>query len=280
MLSIDRYGGAVSGAPMNDRVALAALADAGWPALERAPIGGWVARFASGVTSRANSVYPAGTVQDVPTAIAEAERQYRGRGLHPLFQLSDDDVSLQRELLARGYTGHSETLVMTAGIDGAREALASATGAASSAAAGPGSEIGDTLEIADAPDDAWLRLWWSVDGRGGDHELEVARRIVTGGSALYATIRDEHGAASVGRLALVEHDGTLWGGLYALATRPDARSRGHAHAAIRALADAGAALGVSALWLQVLESNAVARRLYDRLGFEHATTYRYLTAPD
>ena len=34
------------------------LMDAAWPAAERAGAGGWVLRAASGVTQRANSVWP------------------------------------------------------------------------------------------------------------------------------------------------------------------------------------------------------------------------------
>lgn len=245
----------------------AALADAGWPAIERVPIGGWVARFAGGVTKRANSVYPADSVEDVDAAVAGAERAYRDRGLVPLFQLSDGDAAIAAALSVRGYIERDETLVLAAPTRGILEAVSSEpTG-------------GTAVEVAAEPDDEWLATWWAVDGRGGAAELEVARRIMTGGPALYAAARDDHGTASVARLALVDDGELQWGGLYAVATRRDARGRGHARSVVTALTTLAAARGVDALWLQVLAGNHVARRMYDGLGFRAVATYTYVQAP-
>ncbi|MHA7985957.1 GNAT family N-acetyltransferase [Rathayibacter sp. CAU 1779] len=258
---------------------LAALADAGWPALERADVDGWVARFASGVTRRANSVYPASAVADPGSAIAAVERLYRERGLPAVFQLSDDDAELQQRLAERGYVEDSETLVMTAPLATIAGSLADGTPTDFGHATGETGASTVSVAVDETPDDEWLATWWAVDGRGGTAELDVARRILTGVPSLYATVRDARGAASVGRLALVERDGTFWGGLYTVATREDARGRGHASAVIAGLAASGADRGVTDVWLQVLASNAVARRLYDRLGFRHSATYRYLAEP-
>jgi ribosomal protein S18 acetylase RimI-like enzyme len=255
----------------------AALADAGWPAPERENIGsgrpGWIARAANGVTQRANSVYAVGGVADPAAAIAVAERWYAERGLPALFQLSDGDGELLALLQERGYAARSETLVLAAGIAEVTTRLAALPRPVSLPVALPAAL---PLSVRETPDDEWLDLWWSVDGRGGADEREWARRIVTGGEAIYVTVRDEQGAASVGRLALVEHDGTGWGGLYALATRADARGRGHARAVIAALLDAATRRDMHAVWLQVTASNETARRLYDGLGFRQVARYRYL----
>jgi len=132
----------------------------------------------------------------------------------------------------------------------------------------------DDVRIDDAPGDGWLDNWWSVDGRGGAAEREVARRILTGGPALYASHGDPSAPDAVARLALVGE----WGGLYAVATRPEARRRGLARALAGALAHAAAGDGVRGLWLQVLHDNAAARALYAALGFRPASTYSYWTA--
>jgi ribosomal protein S18 acetylase RimI-like enzyme len=259
----------------------AALADAGWPAPERENIGterpGWVARAANGVTQRANSVYPAGRVADPAAAIAVAERWYAERALPALFQLSDGDGELLAVLLERGYVARSETLVLAAGIAEVATRLAAAPRSVSLPASRPAS-LPATLPVSvrETPDDEWLDLWWSVDGRGGESERAWAREILVGGRALYATVRDARGAASVGRLALVDHDDARWGGLYALATRADARGRGHARAVIASLLAHAVEHGVSALWLQVTATNDAARRLYDGLGFRQVAGYRYL----
>jgi ribosomal protein S18 acetylase RimI-like enzyme len=253
----------------------AALADAGWPALERRTIGaegrsgGWIARYAHGVTQRANSVYAAGRVAHEREAIAAVEHWYAEHGLPSMFQLADDDEELLSVLLAGGYVARSETLVLAAEASTVTAALATADDR----------EVRDNAAIvptSDEPDDEWLDLWWGVDGRGGESERAWAREILVGGRALYATVRDAQGAASVGRLALVDHDGARWGGLYALATRADARGRGHARAVIASLLAHAVEHGVSALWLQVTATNDAARRLYDGLGFRQVAGYRYL----
>jgi ribosomal protein S18 acetylase RimI-like enzyme len=267
----------------------ASLADRGWPALERVDVGGWTARFAGGVTKRANSVHPAGPIEHpaLDAAVAVAEDAYRDRGLVPVFQLGDGDAALHELLSARGYLAQSETLVLAAGVDavltgaGSRRVEQSEdapvfvpSGASVFVPSAPGASV----SVGEKLDDEWLDLWWSVDGRGGHAEREVARRIMTGVRSLYATASDDAGVASVARLALVRERGHGWGGLYAVATRPDARRRGLALAVIRTLASAGRQQGVESLWLQVLADNEAALSMYAALGFRRVASYRYLTA--
>ena len=86
------------------------------------------------------------------------------------------------------------------------------------------------------------------------------------------------GVPAAARLAFVDD----WAGLYAVATRPDARRRGLARRLVIALAaPAGAAAdrGVTRMWLQVLADNAAAIALYRDLGFETVSGYSYWTAP-
>jgi len=242
---------------------LVALADRGWPAPETVSVAGWSARFAAGVTKRANSVWPREAVGDAVTAIEQVEPLYRARGIRPAFQLTDSDRALERTLRARGYDAVDETLIMVrTGCHELQHTHAETTG---------------SVRFADEPAEEWLEVWWDVDGRGGAAEREVARRIMTGVPALYATLSDggDGSVACVGRLALVGGRG----GLYAVATRADARRRGHARTLLMALIAAAADRGMSDLWLQVLADNTAAVALYRSLGFSPAGGYRYLVAP-
>ncbi|MFT2690269.1 GNAT family N-acetyltransferase [Clavibacter zhangzhiyongii] len=107
--------------------------------------------------------------------------------------------------------------------------------------------------------------------------------ILERGPALYAAVRERDASAdgsaprvlATARLALV--DG--WGGLFAVATRPEARRRGLSRAAMGAVVRAGLDRGISALWLQVVEENAGARALYSGLGFAPVSRYAYWTQP-
>jgi ribosomal protein S18 acetylase RimI-like enzyme len=256
------------------------LAHRGWPALETHTVGEWIVRWAGGVTRRANSVLPRGDVDDLDAAIDTVESAYRDRGLPSTFQLSPASrpPTLASRLESRGYVEDAHTLILVA--DAARVAAAAAPAAPASdrrgaTTAATGTAIGP-VSVGGAPSDEWMELWWSVDGRGGDVEREIARRILTGTPALYASLRDDAGIAAAARLVIVDD----WAGLYAVATRPDARRRGLARRLVGALAAESAGRGVSRMWLQVLADNDAAIALYRSLGFETVSGYSYWTAPE
>ncbi|MFE5836090.1 GNAT family N-acetyltransferase [Arthrobacter sp. NPDC056493] len=256
--------------------------DAAWPAPDREPSGGWVLRAAAGVTQRANSVWPRseplGTRDERLTALRDARAWYRRRRLPVIFQVFDTPGSsaLNAVLDEEGFNRQSDTLIMLRKADMAPAA---------------GVEVpqpGAGVEITGQPSAEWLELWWSVDGRGGAAELETARAILTGCPALYALVRDDDGQpAAVGRLAVVPGAGVdpggaivpgvavSWGGLYCMATRPDARRRGFASRVQQALFREGAARGLAGYWLLVMASNAAARELYSRAGFTGVARYYY-----
>lgn len=127
------------------------------------------------------------------------------------------------------------------------------------------------VEISAVPSDEWLELWWSVDGRGGPVERETARGILAGCPSIYALSRSDDGLpAAVGRLAVPDGTGTgPWGGLYCMATRPDARRT------MQALLQEGAARNVAGYWLLVTAANSGARQLYAKAGFQEACRYVY-----
>ncbi|WP_332760059.1 GNAT family N-acetyltransferase [Pseudarthrobacter sp.] len=253
---------------------LEALMDAAWPAPDREESDGWVLRAASGVTQRANSVWPRepeGDMHRQHEALRAARLWYRGRRLPLIFQVFDDPRStgLNAILDGEGFTRQSETLVMYRSNGGQ---VADQPALTHPAAAQPG------VEISTVPSDEWLELWWSVDGRGGLAERETARSILAGCPSLYALVRSDDGVpAAVGRLALppAGQAGGCWGGLYSMATRPDARRRGHALRIMQALLQEGAARNLAGYWLLVTAANSGARQLYAQAGFQEAGRYLY-----
>jgi len=237
-----------------------ALMDAAWPAAEAEESGGWVLRAASGVTQRANSVWPrepGGDAHQQLTTLRDARLWYRNRRLPLIFQVFDDPryAPLNAVLDEEGFTQQSETLVLVR------------DGRTSAPAGDPG------VEISTEPSAEWLRLWWSVDGRGDDTALAVARGILERCPSLYALVRDDDGRpGAVGRLAVPPG---VAGGLYCMATRPDARRRGHASRILSALLREGNARGIASYWLLVMASNTGARELYARAGFQASGRYLY-----
>lgn len=268
---------------------LEALMDAAWPAPDRAEANGWVLRAASGVTQRANSVWPREPGSDSPgrhAALRAARLWYRDRRLPLIFQLFDDPRSagLHALLDAEGFTRQSETLVMWRD---AGTTPASADSAVPQPAVPQPPVPVSGVELSAEPSPEWLELWWQVDGRGGGAELATARAILTGCPSIYALVRSDDGvAAAVGRLALppgrpggrgevLGGEAARWGGLYGMATRPDARRRGYARQIMRALLNEGTARRLAGYWLLVTAANQGAQQLYADAGFSEAGRYLY-----
>ncbi|MCA4131343.1 GNAT family N-acetyltransferase [Arthrobacter sp. M4] len=245
------------------------LMDHAWPAPDRYDTGAWVFRAAGGVTQRANSIWLREPAADPRQALREAAEWYRQRRLPVIFQVFDDprQADLGRLLDEQRFTTQSETLILAR--HGGADSL---PGEYTRAAA----NIGGSVELSEAPDDEWMQLWWSIDGRGGDYEKAVARLILTDCQAVYALVRDDDGEpAAVGRLALVG----AWGGLYCMATRRERRRQGHGTTVLRALVDEGRLRGIEAYWLLVTAGNHGAKALYEAEGFRERGRYRYRQAP-
>jgi ribosomal protein S18 acetylase RimI-like enzyme len=199
---------------------------------------------------------------DVERSVSTASAWYRQRRLPLIFQIFDDSRSAGLNAILDGqrFTRQSETVIMVRGMDGLETLGAGPKG----------------VELSDTPSDEWLRLWWSVDGRGGNAELEVARTILTGCESVYALVRDDDGVpAAVGRLALV--DG--WGGLYCMAASVSHRRRGYGTMVLAALLDQGPARDLHGFWLLVTASNHGAQALYSQAGFVERGSYLYRQAP-
>jgi ribosomal protein S18 acetylase RimI-like enzyme len=217
---------------------------------------GWRLRFNWGVTRRANSVLCArhDGAADLGAKIAAAEAFYRRRAALCRFQLCPASTpgGLDELLAERGYTTGPPTLVQTAPLG----SLLAHAGAA---------------EVSERFDEAWLAAYVAGEGETNRVKIDARREMLqrVGPPAGFAA------ATLDGRLAAVAF-GVVergWLGVFSVATRPDARGRGLARAALGALATWAAGYGAESVYLQVFSTNAPALRLYERLGF--ATRYRY-----
>lgn len=252
--------------PNIETAALESAMNAAWPALEQDYADGWVLRAAEGVTQRANSIWPRDTSGlgrgDLPALLRGARSWYSSRRLPVIFQLFEDAgvAALHGLLDAEGFTRQSETLVMTR-----------STMQVPAPAAKRGTRA---VELAPEPSEEWLGVWWQVDGRGGEDARAVAQQILEGCPAVYALVRDSDGLpAALGRLALP--GGSNLGGLYCMATLPEARRRGFAAAILDSLLEAGNQRDVAGFWLLVTAANHAAQELYAKAGFKEAGRYLY-----
>lgn len=220
-----------------------------WPGLEGLVLHGWPMRFAKGHTKRANSVSPLTSAPDIEARVLECEAVYRKRGLRTAFKLAEFMEPPLDELLAgRGYKVDDPTTVMV------RDLSCDDT---------------PTNMLRTSALDDWLPDWLSCHGPDMD-ERDVHRAILHNlPTPCFACVHDPDGPASCG-LAVLE-DGLL--GLFDIHTAANLRRKGHATALVRGLLAHGARSGASRAYLQVVDTNEAAKRLYASLGF--TPLYRY-----
>jgi GNAT superfamily N-acetyltransferase len=238
---------------------LEAVADRAWPPAQVCEHDGWELRATGpGIGRRVNSVAPTETgALPLQEKVRFAEAFYRARGLVPIIKLTEaaQPAGLDAFLAARGYAVDAPVIILT-------RALA------------PGGAEPPRLPA--APDDRWLEANAAVPGHYGAAPqafLALLGRIAP--PRAFAAVEAGEEAAAVG---MAVADGP-WVGLFEIGTRPGWRRLGLASAVVRQLLAWGAVRGATGAYLQVMEDNAPARALYERLGFGEAYRYWYRVAP-
>lgn len=229
-----------------------------WPALETADLDGWLWRYASGGSQRANSVATlsfAGT--SVERAICEAEVRYRAKGAVCRFTIAGVTApgDLDQRLAALGYERGQDHLTML------REVRATAT-------------IPASVELIQDATPEWIEVY--LCGLNDDRKV-VAPSILAGLPArrTFFAYRRQGRIVSSG-LSIV--DGQL-ASVQCMATLPEARRQGGALAILSAIEARALHDGCTHLYLQAEVANAAALALYAGFGFRVAGRYHLRTKP-
>lgn len=227
-----------------------------WPAVTTLLIGSYAVRFANGYSGRANSasaVVQSAELDDEAFSLIEA--LYRKEGLPPCIRLTPLVGEATRErALARGYRVKDASFGMIADISGREQVLDA------------------QVRIEDRPSEAWIA---GVAARQTGVKTHVgnltailsqirlpgafASVVIDGEPVAYGMSVAERGMAEIGLIVV------------------DAAQRGQGlgQRLVGGLMAWAAGQGCGSAYLQVEENNAVAMRLYDRLGFRKL--YRYET---
>ena len=238
--------------------ALERLSARSWRGLEEEDFGDWLLRAGGGFTGRANSALAVGDPPGpLDAAVAEVGRWYAARDLRPQAQVPlPGSEAADAAFAAAGWTTVEDVLVLTAPLQ-------------------PWSAPDARVHLAPEPDEAWLAGY----RYRGTPLPPVARRILLGAEdPVFASVRLEPAPAplaAVARGVLVED----WLVVTAVTVAEEARRRGLASAVMGALGAWAAGRGGRRCLLQVVETNAPALALYDRLGFTEHHRYHYRLAP-
>ena len=228
-----------------------------WPALQQILLDGWLLRFSKGYTRRANSVNPLyGSAMDVSEKVTICEDLYSDKGLNAVFRLTAFCLppDLDEILAARGYERAAPTSVMYLDIGKCNTYVAAS----------------EQLRNDDL--DAWLETFCGLTGsRLEEHQAhkEILQSIPT--ERILASIVDSGQVVACG-LGVLDNQ-TF--GLFDLVTDPQQRNKGHGTKLVSGLLGWAHANGARHAYLQVMETNGAARRLYAKFGFRTLYGYWY-----
>ncbi len=248
---------------MLSRAELVALEQAvvrGWPALESTTIAGWIARWSSGGSVRANSVAAlAFEGGDLDLALAQVAAFYRRNGGVAKFTIADvsEPAGLDKELERRGWRRSGDHVTMAKAVDAEARRTRQST------------SMGRfEVDRMDRPTSAWSDVY--LQGLS-DNRKAVAMRLVEGIPAprtFFLGKRDGEPIAS----GLSVHDGGF-ASVQCMATAAAARRTGAATCVLAMIEQCASESGVKHLYLQADAANGAAVALYSRVGFQVVGRY-------
>lgn len=233
-----------------------------WPSHKMELYDGWILRFSYFYTHRTNSVEQFGT-STLPwrEKIPYCEKEYKRLGTPAIFKISplvspDFDYTLEN----RGYEIQHTTDVMTLHL----------------ADAAPNIPYGDVSFTEEIPD-IWIYSLFSLKGMSNP----IHRSVVP---SMYRAIPKETICASVQKsgqiiatgLGILDRD---YIGIYAIHVKEQYRRQGLARQICAGLLNEGQKKGAENAYLQVVQGNLSAHKLYSSLGFRHFYTYWFRVQP-
>jgi ribosomal protein S18 acetylase RimI-like enzyme len=226
-----------------------------WPALETDMTAGWVQRFSSGYTKRANSINALEVDIEFDQSLKTAlEAPYRARGLPPVWRLTPlAPARVDSALADAGYRRIDESFVQRSALDGRF--------------------VQDSeVRIDPAPSAAWLAGFAELSPVASSHHRTMERMLRSIAAPVGFARVEDGGEPIAFALGVVDGDHV---GLFDVLVAPQARRRGLARRLTESICAWGHAQGARFAYLQVVATNQAALPLYTALGFETVYSYGY-----
>ncbi|MFZ6029977.1 MAG: GNAT family N-acetyltransferase [Chloroflexota bacterium] len=243
---------------MNSIASFEELSLNAWPAPRTLCYDGWVLRFAGGYTRRANAIYPIyPSMLPLEEKIAVCERVYGGQGLPVVFKMTDvaSPPALDGVLAGQGYRVEAHTSVQV--LDLSRFA---------------GGAMPEGFHFATDLTQAWFDTFCRLSGTPDRHH--AAMRQILGlivPARCFALLRVGEKPLACG-LAVLQHG---FVGIFDIVVAAEQRGKGYGRRIMDGLLAWGKAHGAQASYLQVMDNNPVALRLYAALGYRKRYPYWY-----
>jgi len=229
-----------------------------WPALGSIMFDGWLLRFSSGYTKRANSVNIIGSSKKDPLAkIKICEEHYQNQNLVPLFRLTDfnQPETLKDALLQMRYIEFEPTSVMVLNMDKFKFI--------------PGRSSSD---FKSQVLDIWMDRYYSI-GKFDQSRRSIHHSILKSimPRKIFAELDHKGTVVSTG-MAVLEN---YFAGLFDLFTFIDIRRQGFGTELLNGLLQWAKVNGAKWAYLQVVDNNDIAVAMYRKFGFKKVYSYSY-----
>ena len=243
------------------------------PCLYEEVYDGWLLRFADGYTKRANSV----SVMNESAMVSEdkvsyCEKKYTERNLPVVFKITPVASELDKKLEKLGYAAVDKTNVMTVDLKENGKSVAKDRSDKSSKA----KEMLGTGKVSVTIEEKFSENWqyyYFTFNKVSTTSVPTAKKIqakITN-PVLCATVYVEKKAVACG-LGVMEQG---YVGLLDIVVKEEYRGCGLGRILCQALLEKGKEKGAGTGYLQVVDSNTVAKKLYESLGFEDVYSYWY-----
>ena len=226
------------------------------PSLKTIVYDGWILRFANGHTNRANSInltYPGKL--PLEEKISECERIYESQGLPTIYKLTVLSAPrLDSVLEAKGYKVVTPTNIMTKTLNNYQT-------------------LDRQAVITHKISKEWQECYFDVNHIDDSFIRETDRQIQGNiiNHAICASIFEDGRPVACG-LCVIERE---YVGLYNITVHEDYRKKGLGFTICSSLLNEAKRMGAKKAYLQVVDGNTLAIKLYHKLGFEDCYQYWY-----
>ncbi|MFX3633762.1 MAG: GNAT family N-acetyltransferase [Candidatus Pristimantibacillus sp.] len=232
-----------------------------WPALQTVLHDGWLMRFADGYTKRSNCIVPLYDISSDPDDLLHkinyCEQLYTSQQLDTVFKILSFGMpqQLDQMLDAHGYIIVDPVFMKTVALSSVKE---------------PAREM--ACRKHDQVSDAWMDDYSSMIEMS-DQQRELAIRLLSSMplQKCFVTLYDEDRPVACG-IGILERG---YIGLFDIVTAPGYRNRGIGEQLVLQLLQWGKQHGAETGYLLVVQDNAPANRMYDKIGFKEQYQYWY-----
>ncbi|MCR5388602.1 MAG: GNAT family N-acetyltransferase [Lachnospiraceae bacterium] len=250
-----------------------------WPSHQMQIYDGWILRFSYFYTHRTNSVEQfAASTLSWSEKIPYCESVYERWGTPTIFKITPlMNVDFDYMLENRGYHIEHKTNVLTMNLSEYKPHLAVTRGFVANYGSNHLSRSttnvsGFTVEITNHITDEWINSFFDLKGMKNETHRKIVPQMYHAipMATVCACIRDEAGRIIATGLGVLDRD---YIGIYAIHCSSEHRRQGLASAIVEALLDAGMERGAKKTYLQCVDGNEGALKMYEKFGFEKIYDY-------